>query len=362
MRTLLAASLLVLVACSGSQGSAPSGPSEPPAPSASTDPPPEAAPPPPSAAVPAPGWDAAKLDELAAYAESKSTKALLLVEGDQPILERYFAGADATFTRDVASVQKSVTAILAGIAIDKGLLSLDDTVTSILGPGWSNAPAVPEAQIKMRHLLTMTSGLDLGLGYAAPAGSAWLYNDDAFYRVRLALEKKTGEDMNTLAHAWLFDRIGMADSAFQPRLAAKDSKGLRVVGLHTSARDLASFGRLVRERGTWSGETIVPASYVDTATSTSQALNESYGFLFWLNGKSGGLLPPSTPFTGPLVPSAPADAFAALGAGDQKVYVARSLDVVLVRLGDSAGETRNALSSFDEQLWEHVMAARVPPQ
>jgi hypothetical protein len=52
--------------------------------------------------------------------------------------------------------------------------------------------------------------------------------------------------------------------------------------------------------------------------------------------------------------------FAALGKDDQKLYVARSLDVVLVRLGDAAGESRNALSSFDEQLWSRVMAAHVP--
>ncbi len=361
MRHWLVASLLTVVTvvgCSGSQGSEPSPPGETPAPSASAGSPSEAPSPP---STDASGWDAAKLDELAAYADSKSTKALLLVAGDQPVLERYFAGADAGFTRDVASVQKSVTSIVAAIAIDKGLFALDDTVTSILGAGWSNAPPIPEAEITIRHLLTMTSGLGLDLGYAAPAGSAWLYNDDAFYRVRLVLEKKTGEEMNTLAHEWLFDRIGMTSSTFKKRLA-KDSKGLPIVGLHTSARDLALFGRLLRARGTWNGETIVPASHVDIATSTSQAQNESYGFLFWLNGKSGGLLPPASPFTGPLIPSAPADTFAALGKDDQKVYVARSLDVVLVRLGDAAGESRNALSSFDEELWKRVMAAKVPPK
>lgn len=64
------------------------------------------------------------------------------------------------------------------------------------------------------------------------------------------------------------------------------------------------------------------------------------------------------PFTGPLVPSAPADAFAALGHADQKIYVARSLDLVLVRQGESAGEAKNALSSFDEELWQKVIAAK----
>ncbi len=357
MRHCLVAFLITVVACSGSQASEPSTPGDAPVPAAPPDSPPAAAAP--SAAASA--WDPAKLDELAAYAESKSTKALLLVAGDQPVLERYFGGADASFTRDVASVQKSVTSMLAAIAIGKGLFKLDDTVTSSLGVGWSNAAEAPEAQITMRHLLTMTSGLDANLGYVASAGSTWLYNDDAFYRVRLVIEKKTGREVDAVAHEWLFDRIGMTTSTFDRRLG-KDSKGLPVVGLRTSARDLALFGRLLRARGTWNSETIVPAAFVDVATSTSQELNQSYGFLFWLNGKSGGLLPPSTPFTGPLVPSAPADAFAALGASDQKLYVVRSLDVVFVRLGDSAGETRNALSSFDEELWKRIVAAKAPPK
>lgn len=357
MRPWFLASLLTVVACSGSAYSEPSGTTPPVTPSSPGDDAPGGQP---AATEPtsAAGWDAAKLDELAAYAASKGTKALLLVEGDRPVLERYAGGADATSTQDVYSVQKSVTSTLAGIAIEKKLFSLDDHVTAILGAGWSNASALQEAKVTIRHLLTMTSGLDLQLGYAAPAGSAWLYNDDAFYRVRLVLEKTSGKDMNALAHAWLFDRIGMTSSSFDTRLA-KDSKGLPIVGLRTSARDLALFGRLLRARGTWNGETIVPAAHVDIATSTSQTLNQSYGFLFWLNGKDGGLLPPSTPFTGPLVPSAPADAFAALGKGDQKVYVARSLDLVLVRLGDPAGETRNALSSFDEELWKRIMAAKI---
>jgi len=308
-------------------------------------------------ATPASGWDSAKLDELAAYAESKSSKALVLVAGEQTVLEKYWGGADASYTQDVFSAQKSVTSTLAAIAIDKGLFGLDDTVTSILGAGWSNAPAGQEANVLVRHLLSMTSGLGIQLGYVAPAGTAWLYNDDAFYRVRLCIEAKTGKTLDAVAHEWLFDRIGMTKSTFRARLS-KDSKDLPIVGLETSARDLVLFGKLLRAKGTWNGASIVPATHVDAMTTSSTTLNPSYGFLFWLNGKNGGLLPLATPFSGPLVPSAPADAFAALGKGDQKTYVARSIDVVMVRIGDSAGESKNALSSFDEELWKRIMAAK----
>lgn len=367
MRALFVAAFLSVIGCSGSEGADVGSPPSSPAPdpsSSSSSSSPSPAPPaatddyfPTDAWETASGWDQAKLDELAAYAESKSTKSLVLLLGGRILLERHFAGVDASYTRDVFSVQKSVLSILAGIAIDRGLFGLDDTVSSILGAGWSNAAAQSEGAITVRHLLTMTSGLDEDLAHVAPAGTTWFYNNDAFYRVRLVIEKRSGQDIDAFARAHLFDRIGMKDSQFQRRLG-KDAKSIPVVGLETSARDLARFGLLLERHGKWKDAVVVSSAWVDQATSSSQALNASYGFLFWLNGKAGGLLPPATPFTGTMIPSAPSDAFAALGQSDQKVWVARSLDVVLTREGESAGESRNAASSFDEELWKRVVAAK----
>lgn len=363
MRALFVAMFLSVVGCSGSPGTdvgspeaAVAAPGPAPAPESSA--PDESDYFPGDTWETTSGWDEAKLDELAAYAASKSTKSLVVLLRGRILLERHFEGADASYARDVHSVQKSVLAVLAGIAVDKGMFGLDDTVTSILGAGWSNAadPAA-EGAITVRHLLTMTSGLDDALGYEAPAGAAWFYNNDGSYRVRLVVEKKSGQDIDTFARTHLFGPLGMKDSGFQRRFS-KDSKSIPIVGLHTSARDLARFGLLLERHGMWKGSVVVSRSWLDMATSTSQPLNASYGFLFWLNGKPGGLLPPSTPFTGTMIPSAPGDAFAALGLADQKVWVARSLEVVLTREGESAGESRNAASSFDEALWKLLVAAK----
>jgi hypothetical protein len=63
-----------------------------------------------------------------------------------------------------------------------------------------------------------------------------------------------------------------------------------------------------------------------------------------------GPTPPVRP--GPLIPTAPVDLVAALGKGDQKLYVSRALELVVVRLGDKADpESRPALSTFDAALW-----------
>ena len=89
-----------------------------------------------------------------------------------------------------------------------------------------------------------------------------------------------------------------------------------------------------------------------TARYTSQNLNLNYGFLTWLNGKSSHMLPTvQNVFSGPLIPNAPADLFAALGKIDQKVYVVPSLNLVVLRMGNSAGGVTESLSDFDNELW-----------
>ena len=97
--------------------------------------------------------------------------------------------------------------------------------------------------------------------------------------------------------------------------------------------------------------------------STSQNLNPSYGYLWWLNGKSNYVLPspnPSTatPAAGFLVPNAPADLVAALGANDKKIYVSKSKEVVVIRHGgQSNASSTQAVSSFDNEIWTRLVLA-----
>ena len=72
---------------------------------------------------------------------------------------------------DVASCQKSITAFLVGIACEKGFVKLSDAVHDHLGTGWSQASREQEAAITLKHLITMTSGLNAKLKYEAPAGA-----------------------------------------------------------------------------------------------------------------------------------------------------------------------------------------------
>jgi CubicO group peptidase (beta-lactamase class C family) len=92
--------------------------------------------------------------------------------------------------------------------------------------------------------------------------------------------------------------------------------------------------------------------------NTSQTYNLSYGYLWWLNGKTTSMVPQSQiVFPTPLAPNAPVDMFMALGKDDKKIYVIPSLDAVVVRLGDDAGGSVAGPSSFDNDLWAKLKLA-----
>jgi CubicO group peptidase (beta-lactamase class C family) len=122
---------------------------------------------------------------------------------------------------------------------------------------------------------------------------------------------------------------------------------------YSNARSMAKFGLLMLNKGKWDQTALMTDSnYFNSMVNTSQNLNLSYGYLWWLNGKTSHMLPQTQiVFNGNLTPNAPADMFAALGKNDQKIYIVPSQKLVVIRMGESAGNVQLALSSFDSELW-----------
>ena len=150
------------------------------------------------------------------FVASRSTTAVVLLHGGR-ILAEQFIGVDPTYRRDVASCQKSVVALLLGIAQDRRLLAIDDPVTAVLGAGWSNAAADDERAITIRHLLTMTSGLDAERRAVARPGTVWSYNNDAYHQLQPILEIVTGAGIDALCAEWLWAPIGVTGSSWDQR-------------------------------------------------------------------------------------------------------------------------------------------------
>ena len=243
---------------------------------------------------------------------------------------------------DVASVQKSVTSLLVGLALQKRLLVLDDPVSKHLGVGWSKASETQESKITIRHLLTMTSGLSDNLEFVSGPGSKWRYNTPAYSRVRDCVVAASGKELNELTHEWLTQPLGMKDSRWIPRPASIQT--LNAYGFATTARDLARVGLLMQAMGRWGENGIFENSkYLEEAIAASQQQNPSYGFLWWLNQ------------TGRIA-DAPRDTYSANGAKTRRLFVIPSQGLVITRIGVSP--KMNRPRSFDAELLRRILAAK----
>ncbi len=309
------------------------------------------------------GWSAEALETALELAGSRRSSGVVVLHQGRILAERnwnpdeidggpryrFRKTADGRAIEDVASVQKSVTSTLVAVAISKGLVELDDSVSKHLGKGWSKASPEQEAKITLRHLITMTSGLTELLAFEAEPGTKWRYNTTAYQHTIQALARASDLSPNELTRRWLSGRIGMADSRWIERPNMPGA-----LGLASTARDLARFGLMAMAGGKWAGDTIVDnPRYLRAMHQSSQKLNPSYGYLWWLNGK------PFVRAAGTrgenLVPEAPADMVAAFGALGRKVYVVPSMGLVVTRIGANA--QRRGESSFDRQFWKLLTAA-----
>jgi CubicO group peptidase (beta-lactamase class C family) len=114
---------------------------------------------------------------------------------------------------------------------------------------------------------------------------------------------------------------------------------------------------LALNKGKWNNEQIVNEFFFNESIATSQNINPSYGYLWWLNGKSSYIIPgEQTLYQGSLVPNAPVDMYAAMGANDQRIYVIPSKKMVVVRMGDASDPANPnfAVSGFDNALWAKI--------
>lgn len=320
------------------------------------------------------GWDPAKLEAFVkAVGEQRSSGLLILLNG-KILVEKHWpeenykndafrnvrmmlgTTEEGHSIEDVASAQKSISALIVGIAQQKGLLSIQDPVHTHLGKGWSRATPEQEAKITVKHLLSMSSGLKDDLTFEAPPGTRWRYNTTAYGHTMHVAAAASDMEPKDLVKQWLFDPLGMKDSQwiFRKGLENADIKNRNVFGLSTTNRDLARVGLMVVNEGKWAGKTIISdRQFLYELSHPSQEMNPSYGYLWWLNGESivnagNGL----SPKEGPLIQEAPADLFAAQGAMQRKLYVVPSMHLVITRLGNQP-KTNN----FNNQFWKRLMVA-----
>jgi CubicO group peptidase (beta-lactamase class C family) len=304
-------------------------------------------------------WNSTALEELKSFLADSNTESFLILKNGKIVVEEYFNGANSSTLNPWFSAGKTLTAFTVGLAQQDGFLSVDNRTSDYLGEGWTNMPLEKEHQITIRDQLTMSTGGDFNtmnihctdpecLEYLNDAGSFWFYHNAFYTLIQSVLDEAIPQGFETYFQTELENKIGLNGVWIQ--------NGYNKF-YASNAREMARFGLLNLNRGNWNGTQILNETFFDEMTNTSQSMNTSYGYLWWLNGKESYRVPGSTElFSGFLIPNAPSDLIAGLGARDQKLYVIPSMNLVIVRMGDAGNGQQLGPSSYDNDLWEKINA------
>jgi CubicO group peptidase (beta-lactamase class C family) len=284
---------------------------------------------------------------------------VVVVRNGAIVYEQYFTGDDqrgsawigiaphdANTLHNMESITKSVVGLLVGIAFDRGLLkNLDAPIFSFF-PEYSDLRTPEKDQITLRHLLSMTSGLDwperaipstdpgniLRHGYVSPdpyrfvlersveasPGTAWNYNGGGVWLLGHLLRKVAGQPLDGFAKEALFEPLGIEE--WEWATFPNGDPGTSG-SLHLRPRDLAKLGQLVLDGGVWQGRQIVSADWIKQMTARQSPSRfsfgswRSYGYLWW-QGQSS-------------IDNHDIDWVGAVGRGGQRLYVVPTLRLVV---------------------------------
>ncbi|TAF34141.1 MAG: class C beta-lactamase-related serine hydrolase [Cytophagales bacterium] len=309
------------------------------------------------------GWNKAALADLNGFLERGNTRAFLILKDGKIAHEIYFGKelrGDKPFGNTSlwywASAAKTLTSTLIGIAQQEGMLKIEESSQKYLGKGWSSLSPEQEQKITIKNHLTMTTGLDDSnfdctkpecLKYLAEPSTRWAYHNAPYTILDQILSSASRMSFDDFFNTRLQAPLGMSgiwSYAGYNHLYISD------------ARSMARFGICILAKGKWQDKQIINEAYLAEMLATSQGINPSYGYLWWLNGKSKFMAPGSQMvFNTSLAPNAPTDAVCALGKNGQIIDVVPSQNLVVVRMGENPDPSNVPLVYHDE-LWEKINA------
>lgn len=295
------------------------------------------------------GWKLNYLQEAINYAKEKNSYSLLILYKGRIVSENYWQDSNERTQHQIESVAKSIMSFELGMLQEQGKLKITNPVSVYIGDGWSKAPLKKEKLITLEHLMTMTSGLDNELNYLSDPGEIWYYSHAAFTVLFKVVEAVTEQTFSDVFEQNLFSKIQSSNYSWQG------------TDLAMTARDMARFGLLIQNEGTWKDEKLMQdEGYFQEMLSSSQSNQKAYGYLWWLNGQPDYFDDEALEdqlIAGPIYPAMPGDARLAMGHFDQRIEIIPSLDLVVIRQGGDTGLPELGTRSFDNGFWTFLIQA-----
>lgn len=325
------------------------------------------------------GFDAKRVAALQEWLKTQRTTGLV-VWSEGKVAFQY---GDVTRLSKVASVRKSILAMLYGKYVGNGTIDLDATVKQL---GLDDVQPFQEIEERatLRHLLTARSGIYHPAGNAqlevisprrgshAP-GTYFQYQNWDFNAAGTAFEKRTGKDVFDALDTDLARPIGMQDfdRRRQRKIDARPASVHPEYAIYLSTRDMARIGVLMARQGRWNGREVVPRDWVRTITTlvtppqdihpveiggTSWAHRWGYGMLWWVWDT------PNIPgtITGPYQ-----GAFTAMGAYGQYITVLPVFDLVVahkVAFDEEADRQGRPIPEVSAHEYDAILAMIIAAQ
>lgn len=273
--------------------------------------------------------------------EEWKSVAFLVIKDDSICYEHYWDGYTDSSQSSSFSMAKSLVSILIGIALDEGKIkSLDEPVGDYI-PEYKEGM---NAQLTIRHLLTMSSGIEWDESYAGlfspvtkayygtdlkslmaglkvteTPGKKWNYQSCDTQILGIILEKATGKSLSAYASEKIWIPVHAAHDA-EWSLDHKDGLEKAYSAFYSNARDFARIGKLFLQKGKWDGHQIVSEKYVEESITPAPLMddghpNEIYGYQWWLTKRQGW------------------NVFYMRGILGQYVFVIPDKKMIIVRLG-----------------------------
>ncbi len=237
--------------------------------------------------------------QLETLLEETGTTGFIVIQDDTILYEKYFNGYARDSINTSASVAKSITSALVGVAFDEGYLEdIRDPITRYL----PEMDAEGYARITLWHLLTMSSGLEhtwvympwgdvvrslyapdvrkvaLGSEIAEEPGLHFWYNNCHAQLLGIILERVTGRSVSEYLEEKLWRPLGMEFPASWSLDSEQNGFELMMYGFNARAIDYAKFGRLYLNQGMWQGKRIISEEWIVRTTAPVEELEAVAGY------------------------------------------------------------------------------------
>jgi CubicO group peptidase (beta-lactamase class C family) len=290
----------------------------------------------------------------AANAKVDTMHSFMLLRHGHVIAEGWWKPETADKPHILHSLSKSFTSTAVGLAVSEGKLSIDDPVLKFFP---DDAPPQPSENLKsmrVRDLLTMNTGHQSEAKFTAETpwvksflaqpvpfkpGTHFLYNTPGTHTLSAIVTKVTGQTVLDYLKPRLFDPLGIENPEWGSSPQGNSFGGW---GLKIRTEDIARFGQLYLQKGRWNGAQLIPAAWVEQATSKqvsngsdpTKDWDQGYGFQFWRCRHN---------------------AYRGDGAFGQFCVVLPELDAVVAITAD----TRDMQGELNV-VWDHLLAAFRP--